>query len=152
MIEQIVRELTNLKRRLDRLESLEGTPVWADWTPTVTQSGAVTVTVNNARYRAIGKSLRLQGTLTVIGSGTSGFAIVIGGLPVAAAYAAVSGARGAARIFRSGVTDYACTVLVATTTTLQFTGWNNTSNMGIAPAFGLAVNDQISFECEYESV
>src|SRR5512138_2983596 len=56
---------------------------WAAWTPTVTQSGAVTVTVTYARYCLVGKVCHVQARLAVTGSGTETNAIVIGGQPAA---------------------------------------------------------------------
>lgn len=43
---------------------------WTAFTPTVTQGGAVTVTVATARYRVLGKLAIVQMTLAVTGTGT----------------------------------------------------------------------------------
>lgn len=57
---------------------------WTSYTPTLTQSGAVSKTVTRARYIQIGKTVIFAVDLACTGSGTGGNAVQIG-LPVTAA-------------------------------------------------------------------
>lgn len=57
--------------------------MWQSWTPTVTQSGSVTITIVYAQYTIIGNAVSIIARLSVTGSGTIANAIVIGGVPVA---------------------------------------------------------------------
>ncbi len=57
---------------------------WNTWTPTVTQSGSVTVTVTRATYFRAGRLIEFHASLAVTGSGTSSNAILMS-LPVTAA-------------------------------------------------------------------
>lgn len=57
---------------------------WTSWTPTVTQSGSVTVTNTRSRYARYGRTIHFLVSLAVTGSGTSSNAITVS-LPVAAA-------------------------------------------------------------------
>ena len=66
---------------------LHGVPT--DWTPTVTQSGAVTVTENWAVYSRFGRWIHAQFHVSCTASGTAGSAIIIGGLPATAAGAGI---------------------------------------------------------------
>lgn len=61
-----------------------GVGAWTTYTPTLTQSGAVTKTVQQARYTQIGKLIVGELYLTVTGTGTASNAILVG-LPVACA-------------------------------------------------------------------
>ena len=57
---------------------------WNTWTPTVTQTGSVTVTVTRATYFRAGRLIEFHATLAVTGSGT-GSSQVLMSLPVTAA-------------------------------------------------------------------
>ncbi len=60
-----------------------GAPAWTSYTPTLTQSGAVTKTVTYAKYTQIGKTVIFVVKLTCTGAGTGNNKILIG-LPVTA--------------------------------------------------------------------
>lgn len=53
------------------------------WTPTVSQPGAVTVTVSRASYWRVGRLVTCEMYLAVTGAGSAGNAVIIGGLPAA---------------------------------------------------------------------
>lgn len=61
-----------------------GPDAWTSYTPTLTQSGAVTKTVTYAKYMKVGRLVVVNLLLSCTGSGTAGNAVKIG-LPVAAA-------------------------------------------------------------------
>lgn len=54
------------------------------WTPTVVQSGSVTVTNTASRYRRTGRWIEGYFYLTVTGSGSAGSPVIISGIPATA--------------------------------------------------------------------
>lgn len=121
---------------------------WTDWTPTVTQSGAVTVTVNEAKYAVIGKVLHLYAKLTVTGPGTGANAIVIGGLPIALAYGGVDTAIGTGVVVDTGTANYTGALVAASVTTLKIVSHSN-GYIGVYPDFALAATDVITLSGTY---
>jgi hypothetical protein len=124
---------------------------WASWTPAVTQSGSVTVTVTRARYTQIHKTVVAIGQLAVTGTGTAGNAITVT-VPVTAA--AAGPVAGSAWIFDSSATaSYSNAVFLNATTTIRFlndaTGAG--AGVGATPSFGLASPDEIRFIVTYEA-
>jgi hypothetical protein len=57
---------------------------WTTWTPTLTQSGSVTVTVTRATYARSGRKIEFHASLAVTGTGTGANPILMS-LPVTAA-------------------------------------------------------------------
>ena len=57
---------------------------WTSWTPTVTQSGSVTVTNTRSRYARYGRTIHFTMVLAVTGTGSGTNSIVLS-LPVTAA-------------------------------------------------------------------
>ena len=82
----------NLSELAAKLAPLVGLNLarWVDWTPTVTQGAAVTVTVTEAKYCVIGKVAHFYAKVALTSAGTAGQYIVIGGIPAAAAMAATA--------------------------------------------------------------
>lgn len=62
---------------------------WSSYTPTLTQSGAVTKTSTYTKYNQVGKTVTANAYLTITGTGTAANAVKIG-LPVAAAATAAT--------------------------------------------------------------
>jgi hypothetical protein len=130
-----------------------GTGAWTDWTPTVTQSGAVTRNILRAKYTKIGRIVHIMGNVSITGPGTAANQVVIGGLPV---LASTSGFQriGVAGLFDSSAND-------DFTGILRFANTNNTLNMLSTRANGtlgstsftaaLAGGDAIEFSGTYES-
>lgn len=56
-------------------------PAWQDWTPTLTQSVGVTVTVREAKYLVVGDGVLWRCRLTPTTNGTTNNPIIIGGQP-----------------------------------------------------------------------
>lgn len=54
---------------------------WQDWTPTITQSGSVSITINYAKYLVVGNVTLWRLRVTAAANGTSANDIVIGGQP-----------------------------------------------------------------------
>lgn len=127
------------------------TMTWADWTPTVTQSVSVTVTVTEAKYAIIGKVCHIYAKLAVTGAGTAGNGIQVDGVP-AAAQSAVTGTRFVVGVFAiadSGTTDYAGSVLATAAGQFKFLSDGNGDYQGVAPSWALANNDTINFSATY---
>ncbi len=129
---------------------------YTSWTPTVTQSGSVTVTVNFAKYIKIGKFVSGYANLTVTGTGTALNNIVIS-VPLTAANASSFATAGVSTVFDSSAnTVYPGLLSLPTTTTFQLpvanaTALNGLQNLGYAQfSAALASSDQIGFSFQYE--
>lgn len=96
---------------------------WTSWTPTLTQTVSVTVTNTRSVYMKVGKLVIATFSLTATTSGTAGGTVVVGfgsggtALPTAANASSIFGSY---RFLDSGSTNYAGTVVGASTTTLNF--------------------------------
>lgn len=127
---------------------------WTSFTPSLTQSGAVTKTVTYAKYIQFGKTVHAQVYLSVTGSGTGANPVVVG-LPVTAAHGSVVRAYGSGIIFDSSATSYYAGIPVPL----------STSTVALIPANGaignylgsadftaaLASGDQVSYSVTYEA-
>lgn len=126
---------------------------WTSWTPTVTQSGAVTVTVTRARFARYGRTIHATCKLTVTGSGTGGNNVGIS-LPVTAA---TSGeyAIGTGGIFdTSAAQDFTGPPYLNTTTQVLIKSSSTTAATFLgANTFtaGLAVGDVVALNITYEA-
>ena len=128
------------------------------WTPAVTQSGSVSVTVNRATYSRVGRRIHAEALLTVTGSGTASNLITVS-LPVAIDSGWVSDYTdiGQARISDvSAAINYAVYgVAPHSTTTVKF----SSSVSAVPPTFhgaatftaGLAVGDILALQVSYEA-
>lgn len=125
---------------------------WVGFTPTLTQSGSVTVTVTRARYSIVGKTAIVQIALAVTGSGTGGNDISIGSIPAAITPAATGAnmACGAAIVSDASVANYACTASMLSGPAVKFFTYNAAGYVGTAPSFALANTDSISCQLVYE--
>lgn len=123
---------------------------WTSYTPTITQSGAVTKTVTYAKYMQIGKAVICNVTLAVTGSGTGSNEITVT-VPVTAATSNANLVVGAGRaVVASGTVNNSgtCPVVLASTTTVKFRAVDNT-NVG-ASGTALANGDVLAFSITYE--
>lgn len=148
----LVRRLAALERELERLKTQERGGIWADWTPTVTQSGSVTVTVTYARYFTAGKLVVLQAKLGVTGTGTTNNAIVISGIPTAIQPASSGGLSvvGTIDIQDTGTAQYVGALIAVGANDLRGLADGLGNYIGITPNFALANTDIISFQAAYE--
>jgi hypothetical protein len=90
------------------------------WTPTVTQTGSVTVTNNYSRYRRTGRHIEGWFSLNVTGSGSGLADIVIGAIPATAA--STSPLIGRGRLYDQSVpATRDCWLYLASTTTFGMT-------------------------------
>lgn len=125
---------------------------WTSYTPTVTQSGAVTKTVTYGKYRTYGGTTDVQVFLTMTGSGTGNNVITVS-LPTTS-ITSTEMTIGAGRIVDSGVRSDAVIVQLASTTTVKFLAVEAATPadyVGKVPNFALGSGDTISFFCTYEN-
>ena len=140
----------SVKARLDMLD-IGG---WTSWTPTVTQSGSVTVTNTRSRYARYGRTIHAIVDVTVTGSGTGANNVVLS-LPVTAAD--VFAGFGSGRLYDvSATSSYPFVVELVTTTTARFA--TAVEVAGVSPwlggasfVAGLASGDLIRCGFTYEA-
>ena len=132
-------------------------PLWGaltSWTPTVTQSGAVTFTNTQSRYTRTGRWIQGQSRMIVTGgAAVGGNNVVISGLPATASLN--DDVIGTAFIYDSSATTiYTALAVLSSTTTVTF---RDTTTVGggqlgsLVFTAALAVNDLISFNFSYEA-
>jgi hypothetical protein len=123
---------------------------WTSYTPTVTQSGTVTCTVNYSKYSRYGRTIHWTFWLTMTGAGTGSNAVTVT-LPATAASA--TGGVGTAAIYDSSAsTPYVCSFQTNSTTTVAFVNdASGAGNWGITPATALASGDTIRGQITYEA-
>lgn len=128
---------------------------WTTYTPTLTQSGAVTKTTSMARYCKLGRLVIGEILLSVTGAGTGNTAIIVG-MPVAI-HAAAGQPIGGGYVYDANVNvRYPGQVIAATTTTFQFIPYTMGTGGVLgqtASGFGaaLASGDAITFYFVYEA-
>jgi hypothetical protein len=129
-----------------------GLGAWATYIPTLTQSGAVTKTVNAARYMKVGRHIVAQVFLTVTGAGTGGNAILVG-LPETAVSALAFGSG--YLLDASGGLFYAGVAYPSSTTAAGILIGNGAGVANVAGIAGftgaLASGDVIGMNFSYES-
>lgn len=152
MIEQLLQAIASIKARLDRLEGKSYGGRWVDWTPTVTQSGAVTVTVTEAKYCLIGKVCHIYAKLAITGTGTGANAITVGATPVAAQPAVAAGegmVHGQAWVQDAATANYYGLAVNSSAADWIFVDTNTRGYIGTNPNFALANTDKIFFSATY---
>ena len=126
---------------------------WTSWTPTLTQSGTVTKTVNRAVYARYGRTIIFHAYMTVTGSGTGSNSIIVG-LPVTAS-SSLAMPIGSAFLFDQSTGNYyggAARIVSTTTMDIQADGIGTQLALGAGVFTGaLAVNDVISLSGIYEA-
>lgn len=126
---------------------------WTPFTPTLTQSGAVTKTTTYARYYKVGRFVHVQVLLAATGSGTGGNAVTVS-LPFTAAQAGNMGAGGGSIYDASTGASYPGRVVFNTTTTAALSPTNVTTGGYLGAATftaALASGDSIDMEFRYEA-
>lgn len=129
---------------------------YSSYTPTLTQTGAVTKTVNKANFVQFGKMVHVEVVLTVTGTGTGGTTVLIG-LPVAANMfsSGFDTLAGSGRVFddSTAAVHRGIPVLVSTTT-VRLEPTNSTGGDGLGVTgftAALAANDVVLFAATYEA-
>lgn len=130
-----------------------GVTGWTSYTPTLTQSGAVTKTVTYAKYQRVGRLITVTCFLTVTGSGTANNPVIVG-LPVAAASSTTNLPMGTMFVFDNGTAWYHGVCLLSTTTSVW--GLANADNVYLGQTGGdfaaaLANTDVVGINVTYEA-
>ena len=127
----------------DLADDLTLLTTWSSYTPTVTQSGAVTKTVTYAKYISANKLCTVVFKLAITGSGTSTNAITVS-LPVTAATSGLV-LPGNGFVIEHGVNNFPATPYLASTTTVAWSRSDQPPSgtfpvaIGVDPAFGLTI-------------
>lgn len=155
MNDELVKRINNLQRQVDGLIKPE-VGRWVDWTPTVTQLGAVTVTVVRARYTVNNDTVHMYVELSATGAGTGANAITIGGIPSTILPQIVTGGDiaplGTATVVDQGTQTYYGFLVASTTTAWHIADSNTRGLIGVNPNFALANTDSILFKATYERI
>lgn len=152
-IATLTTDLSALDARLDTAEAelaLIDSGAWIIHTPTLTQSGAVTKTVNYSSYQRIGRGITWTFVLTATGAGTANNRVLLG-LPVNAAASTVSPYVGGGGLYDSSTgTLYLgqWSVFNATTMGLQ----SQVGDLwGVLPNLALGAGDVLKGTITYEA-
>ncbi len=126
---------------------------WVTFAPTVTQSGAVSLTVTFARYIVLANMIIVEARLVMTGAGTGNNAIVLAGFPTAilpANTVANEHVVGTFVIADVGTAFYVGAVVYVGVNAFRMFAHNETSFVGVAPNFALANGDVIGFQGSWE--
>ena len=147
----LIRENNRLREIIENLVEPE-VNIWVNWTPTVDQGGAVTVTVTYARYTIAGNTAFIMGFLAVTGAGVAGNAISIQSVPsiIAPVNLGSNGIIGGGLISEAGVTVHVGALFENGVSDFRIIADQNGTPVGITPSFALASGDAISFQGVYE--
>lgn len=148
----LIRENNKLREIIENLVEPE-VGRWVDWTPTVTQGVAVTLTVDYARYMLLDQSVVTVVNLDITSAGTNGSAIVIGGVPTIIQPAET----GLVDVIGNGIINTVAPVvnhhgalISVGVSDWRFVADGSSNYVGFNPAFALANTDKISFQASYE--
>jgi len=129
---------------------------WTSFTPTLTQSGAVTKTITYAKYEKVGRMVAVSVLLAVTGTGTGNNKVTVS-LPFTAAIAGAHYGGGYIADVSSGSPYTAGIVHADTTTTMALidaTQATSVAYLGVTGsvfAAALASGDTVSMSLVYES-
>lgn len=125
---------------------------WSSYTPTLTQSGAVTKTVTYAKYMKVGRLVVANVLLAVTGAGTAGVKIQVS-LPVTPAFSASNAVMGSFWLVdASASTNYSGAAVVEPGALVI--GIPNAAAAGLGQASmtaALASGDTVGMSVSYES-
>jgi hypothetical protein len=144
-----VTAVTAAREKTYVLDNLRAIAEWTSYTPTVTQSGAVTKTVTYAKYKSYGGTVEVIVDLAITGTGTGANAVTVS-LPVTAASSGTIPV-GFGWIFDTTAgTNYKAPVYLVSTTTVAFVGTGG--NLGVSEfTAALASGDAVRFTARYEA-
>ena len=128
---------------------------WTSWTPTVTQSGSVTVTNTRSRYARYGRTIHFSLSLSVTGSGTSTNAVLVSTPVTAAASTLVIGTGWindtSASTYYGGVAYLASTTTIALLPSATNANGVALGQTGAGFSAGLASGDLINISGTFEA-
>lgn len=125
---------------------------WTSYTPTLTQSGAVTKTVTYAKYQRTGRMISVNVMLAVTGTGSAGDQVIVG-LPVTAALSSSLAPIGTFIVAdSSAVLNYVAGCSQASTTTVYGLVNAAANTLGVSGfTAALASGDTVGFCATYEA-
>lgn len=129
---------------------------WIDFTPTVTQNGARTITVNYCRYKRIGKTAFVDAEIVITNAGTAGWGITLGAIPSSIAPRETAGLTDIIGrfIYSDAGVYYVGVAQAASASTVGFVRGGNvdTTTMGAAGGgnFATANGDVLAVNLQYE--
>ena len=125
---------------------------WQTWTPVVSQSAGITITINRAKYVVLGNTVLVSARITCTTAGTPANAILISGLPLAITDANNNANLGTVLYLDTGAAWYTGIAVANTATAINFRTNAATNSFGINPAVTIANGDIISLNLTYERV
>lgn len=125
---------------------------WVDFTPTMTQSAALTISVTFARYCIIGKTVIVQMGLVIASAGTAGNNIKVASIPSVIAPKNFGNyvVAGGAVYLSAGVANYVLGAVFDTASTLWFYANAATAQFGANPAVTAKNTDLMNVQLAYE--
>ncbi len=145
----LIKQITKLQRQVDGLIKPE-VGRWVDWTPTVTQGVAVTVTIGYAKYVVIDNAVFMRVALNITSAGTAGSVIQVGGVPTAVQPGFIGSDIGEGRVFDAGTAHYVGALVAVGASDFRIMAHAQGNYIGAAPSFALASGDAIYFTAFYE--
>jgi hypothetical protein len=124
---------------------------WTTWSPVVSQSVTPTATTNYAHYIKIGRLVMAFWKVSFTGAGTAANAILLSGLPFAAAAGTNLGVYGSYRYFQSGTTNHVGTPINASTTSINFVYDAFGNNLGNGDSVTIKSGDALEGFVAYEA-
>jgi hypothetical protein len=122
---------------------------WTAFSPTVGQSGAVTVTTNYAAYQIVGKRVMCMFSLTASSVGNGGDITVTIPAAIQSKRTGNFAVLGSGIVVDNGTGNYACQVVATAATTLKFLR-DTTGYVGSSPTFTVASGDSFQAMLAYE--
>ncbi len=122
-----------------------------DWTPTVTQSGAVSCTVTYAQYQVVGGFALVNARVAITGAGTGNNPVVVGGQPavIQPSNAGEDRILGSFVLIDAGTSAYSGVVLGEAADGWRLRVHNSGTPVGQTPNFALANGDSLAITCCY---
>lgn len=154
LYQELVRQINSLQKQVDGLIKPE-LGRWITWTPTITQSVGVAVTVNYASYNITNRIGVISCKVTCTGAGVANNDIIIGGVPaIVQPTFAGSRAIGSGQVLDTGVAYYSGVLVAVGGSDFRIYVHNNPpaagSAIGSNPNFALAAGDEISMTAVYQ--
>lgn len=143
--------VNDLQDAVVAVETALATDSWVDWTPTVTQTGSVALTITYAKYKIVNKICHVMANLVMTGSGTGGTVISVGGQPAAIQgfYAGSLVPIGTGIILDNGTAYYQGALVVPGAADWRMIAHGLGDYIGAAPSFALANTDIVSLVATY---
>lgn len=128
---------------------------WTTWTPTLSQSAGVTITVNYAEYSLLGKVVFVQVSLTLTSGGTAGNQFIVNGVPagIAPVRTGLHIPVGTFVYYDASANYFSGAVIAIGANDLRFVTNNNGAAgvyFGNVPAMTLASGDQLNFMASWK--